>query len=163
MLWFRLYLHVQLERYLCFTESKGPYSCALNRADAQREVCARWEREKERERWRGREREVCAHAGKERKRERDGEGERERCARAGKERPHARATVIFRCIIFIFATSRIHKKRVQLGHADSCRSNDTKPLICPPTNWNVLRLKPNLDNPHTTLWTTLIKVIFTVF
>ncbi len=27
----------------------------------------------------------------------------------------------FRCIIFIFATSRIHKKHVQLGHADGCR------------------------------------------
>ncbi len=29
----------------------------------------------------------------------------------------------FRCIIFSFATSRIHKKHVQLGHADGCRGN----------------------------------------
>ncbi len=28
-----------------------------------------------------------------------------------------------RCIIFSFDTSRIHKKHVQLGHADGCRGN----------------------------------------
>ncbi len=42
------------------------------------------------------------------------ERERERSVRAGKERPCARAEVSFRCIIFSFATSRIHKQHVQL-------------------------------------------------
>ncbi len=51
------------------------------------------------------------------------ERERERCARADKERPRAPAAVSFRCIIFSFATSRIHKKHVQLGHADGCHGN----------------------------------------
>ncbi len=41
--------------------------------------------------------------------------------RAGKERPHARVAVSFRCIIFSFASSRIHKKQVQHGHSDGCR------------------------------------------
>ncbi len=45
--------------------------------------------------------------------QREREREREVCARWERERPR-----IFRCIIFIFATSRIHKKHVQLGHAD---------------------------------------------
>ncbi len=44
-----------------------------------------------------------------------GPEQKERCVRVGKERPHARATVRFRCIIFSFATSRIHKKHVQPG------------------------------------------------
>ncbi len=47
----------------------------------------------------------------------------DRCARVGKERPRGRAAVCFRSIIFEFATSRIHKQHVQLGHADGCRSN----------------------------------------
>ena len=72
--------------YICvLTESAAPFSRSLNRADA----------------------------------------EREGCARAGKERPRARAAVSFRCIIFSFATSRIHKKHVQLGHADGCCGNKT--------------------------------------
>ncbi len=54
--------------------------------------------------------------------------------RAGKERPRAHAAVSFRCIIFSFATSRIHKKHVQLGHADGCRGNKhgkQQPFACP--------------------------------
>ncbi len=43
----------------------------------------------------------------------DAETERERergvCAQRERERPHARAALSFRCIIFSFATSRIHK------------------------------------------------------
>ncbi len=46
-----------------------------------------------------------------RRREREGRGGRR--VHAGKERPRARAAVSFRCIIFSFATSRIHKKHVQ--------------------------------------------------
>ncbi len=45
-------------------------------------------------------------------REREGRGGGRR-VHAGKERPRARAAVSFRCIIFSFATSRIHKKHVQ--------------------------------------------------
>ncbi len=56
---------------------------------------------------------------REREREREGGGG----VRRGKERPCARAADSFRCIIFIFATSRIHKKHIQLGHADGCRGN----------------------------------------
>ncbi len=68
---------------------------------------------------------------REEERERERERERESSC-SGKERPHA--PVSFRCIIFIFATSRIHKKHVQLGHADGRRGNKhckQKPFACP--------------------------------
>ncbi len=73
VLWFRLYLHVKLEKQLCLTELKRCSSLPA----------ARWERERERER------ERCARAEQSRHRER----EREVCARAGRARPCARATV----------------------------------------------------------------------
>ncbi len=79
VLWFRLFLHVKLEKqHICvLTESAAPLRCSLNR-----------DRERERE--------------------------RERCALW--ERPRAHAVVSFRCIIFCFATSRIHKKHIRHGH-----------------------------------------------
>ncbi len=43
------------------------------------------------------------------------------------------AAVSFRCIIFIFSTSRIHKKHVQLGQADGFRVNKhgkRQPFTC---------------------------------
>ncbi len=116
--------------------------------ERERGVCARWERERERERCaragkreRERERERCVRALGKRERERErgvralgkrererercvralGKRERERGARAGKERDLALARQS--CMIFIFATSRIHKKHVQLGHADGCHGN----------------------------------------
>ncbi len=66
--------------------------------------------------------------------QREREREREGGVRAHWERERPRAAVIFRCIIFIFATSRIHKKHVQLGHADGCRGNKhskQQPFACP--------------------------------
>ncbi len=94
---------------MCLTESVAPYfSCLLNRRRTQRE---RERRERER---------------------REREREREREFLLWEERPHA--PVSFRCIIFIFATSRIHKKHVQLGHADGRRGNKhckQKPFACP--------------------------------
>ncbi len=53
------------------------------------------------------------------------EREIEVCAHAGKERPRARAAVSFKCIIFSFATSRIHKKHIQLVDADGCHVINT--------------------------------------
>ncbi len=43
VLWFRLYLHVKLEKqHICIlTESAAPFSSALNRADTERERCVR--------------------------------------------------------------------------------------------------------------------------
>ncbi len=52
-------------------------------------------------------------------------------SRALGKRPRARASVSFRCIIFSFVTSSIHKKHVQLRHADGCRGNKQQPLACP--------------------------------
>ncbi len=71
-----------------------------------------------------------------------------------RERPRARAAVIFRCIIFIFATSRIHKKHVQLGHADGCRGNKhskQQPFACPrPRLMRIWYMKSFLGGPW--LW-----------
>ncbi len=49
--------------------------------------------------------------------------EREVCALGKRDHALSAAVSIFRCIIFVFATSRIHKKHVQLGHAGTCRGN----------------------------------------
>ncbi len=97
MLWFRLYLHVKLEKQhnICLTELKRCPSlcCALSRRrerererEKEREVCARWTEQTQRERERGvhaeqsrrreRERGVCAREQSKRREER----ERERCA-----------------------------------------------------------------------------------
>ncbi len=107
--------------------------CAGKERERERGVRTLGKRARERERGvrtlgkRARERERCAHAGK--------ESERERCVRAEREREResevcalgkrdlVNTVSIFRCIIFIFATSRIQKKHVQLGHADGCRGN----------------------------------------
>ncbi len=67
-------------------------------------------------------------------RERERERERERGVRAlGKRDLALAAAVSFRCIIFSFATSRIHK-HIQLGHANGCHGNKhckQQPFACP--------------------------------
>ncbi len=91
---------------MCLTESAATFRTEQTQREREREVCARWERERPR---------------------------------------------IFRCIIFIFATSRIHKKHVQLGHPDGCRGNKhskQQPFACPrPRLMRISYMKSFLGGP----------------